>query len=689
MKKIIISLLIFTTTLSVTAQVNTNRVMTIGKNALYFEDYVLAIQYFNQVVTAKPYLADPYYYRAMAKFMLDDFKGAEEDAELCLERNPYYIAAYQLRGASRQNQDKFEEAASDYKRSLEFFPEDKLTLVNMGIVNVEMKEYDIADKFFEVLLRRFPDYSPGYLTRAQMYMEKEDTVKALQYIEKAIEVDPYTAQSFSARGLIYLQQKEYNKALADLDEAIRLDPYFEGNYINRGLVKYNLNDLRGAMADYDRVIEMDGDNLIARFNRGLLRAQVADNNRAIKDFDKIIEIEPTNTIAYLNRAMLHNEIGNTTEAIHDLNRVLEEYPDFFSGYYMRADLKRQLNDMRGAEKDYLIARNEEAKARKKATVDAEDGRKIAKKSNSKDTREQTDNDIEKFNLLVIADKKTTEQNKNKYQRETRGKVQDRNTQITLEPKFVLTYYEKRLDVRRPVYYSESLEKANRILNLKWTMKMANNEAPLNELQVKNHFQSIENYSKLIAQNPNNESLYFGRGIDFVLLQDYENALKDLNKVIDLNPKNTNAYFVRAVIRTKQLELDPIEPETIKTEFTEVTTVSQTSLPKKSSVALPEISTKSQLYDEIKRDYDKIIEINNTDFFAYYNRAEIFYIEKDFRAAIADYNKAIELQPDFAEAFFNRGISRLSIGETTPGLDDLRKAGELGIVQSYSIIKRMQ
>jgi len=35
------------------------------------------------------------------------------------------------------------------------------------------------------------------------------------------------------------------------------------------------------------------------------------------------------------------------------------------------------------------------------------------------------------------------------------------------------------------------------------------------------------------------------------------------------------------------------------------------------------------------------------------------------------------------------LARLSIGETRQGLDDLRKAGELGIVQSYSIIKRMQ
>ena len=113
MKKLVVTLYLLITALVVFPQVNTNRVMIIGKNAIYFEDYVVAIQYFNQVISAKPYLAEPYYFRAMAKFMLEDFKGAEEDADNCLERNPYYTAAYQLRGAARQNQDKFEMAAHD------------------------------------------------------------------------------------------------------------------------------------------------------------------------------------------------------------------------------------------------------------------------------------------------------------------------------------------------------------------------------------------------------------------------------------------------------------------------------------------------------------------------------------------------------------------------------------------------
>ena len=41
------------------AQLNTDRITAIGRNALYFEDYVLSIQYFNQVIRLKPYLSEP------------------------------------------------------------------------------------------------------------------------------------------------------------------------------------------------------------------------------------------------------------------------------------------------------------------------------------------------------------------------------------------------------------------------------------------------------------------------------------------------------------------------------------------------------------------------------------------------------------------------------------------------------
>ena len=63
--------------------------MTIARNALYFEDYVLSIQYFNQVINAKPYLYEPYFFRGLAKINLDDFQGAEADCNAAIQRNPF------------------------------------------------------------------------------------------------------------------------------------------------------------------------------------------------------------------------------------------------------------------------------------------------------------------------------------------------------------------------------------------------------------------------------------------------------------------------------------------------------------------------------------------------------------------------------------------------------------------------
>ena len=93
MKKLIFGLVFYLCSVSVWAQINTDRVLAIGRNALYFEDYVLSIQYFNQVIRSKPWLAEPYFFRAVAKISLDDFKGAEEDCTACLERNPFLAQA--------------------------------------------------------------------------------------------------------------------------------------------------------------------------------------------------------------------------------------------------------------------------------------------------------------------------------------------------------------------------------------------------------------------------------------------------------------------------------------------------------------------------------------------------------------------------------------------------------------------
>ena len=49
---------------------------------------------------------------------------------------------------------------------------------------------------------------------------------------------------------------------------------------------------------------------------------------------------------------------------------------------------------------------------------------------------------------------------------------------------------------------------------------------------------------------------------------------------------------------------------------------------------------------------------------------------DYDLAIADYNKAIELMPDLAEAYYNRGVARKMKGEKEEAIRDFERFLEL-------------
>ena len=687
-------ILLFAIAVQTQAQVNTDRVMAIGRNALYFEDYVLSIQYFNQVIKAKPWMAEPYFYRAVAKLNLDDFRGAEEDCTLSLERNPFLAQAYYARGIARQSLEKYAEAIEDYTKGLEFKPGDRAMMSNKAIAYVQKKDFTDAEQVFEELIRAHPKQSLGYLTRAAMYLEKGDTAKALSDYDRAIELDPFYAPCYGNRALTLYQSGRYAEALKDLNEAIRLNTREVGYYINRGLVRYELHDLRGAMADYDQVIEMDADNRIARFNRGLLRAQVGDDNRAIEDFDVVLRAEPDNDIARFNRATLLFKTGDYRATIRDLDAVLRRYPDFVQGYYYRADVKRRLNDLKGADRDYIAAMKIEEDRRRGRRSNTSTASVDSTKSGASDrTREESDRNIEKFNRLVVYDRK--EEQKSKYQSEIRGRVQDRNVQVDLEPMFVLTYYERQADVRERVFYDRLVERFNDRRVLAWRLLLTNREAALTEEQIAAHFASIDDYARRIERAPANADLHFGRALDYLLVQDFAEALRDLDRTIELAPDSFPlAYFARAIVRYKQLE-------SARSQQPDATPVASASpfrfgaATRPSAVASPDTREPSPAdearrheHELILRDYDRVIRLAPNFAFAYFNRGNLRCTGRDFRAAIADYDEAIRRDPELAEAYFNRGLAELSMGNATRGIVDLSKAGELGLPGAYSIIRRM-
>ena len=651
------------------AQVNTDHMMRVGRNALYYSDYVLSIQYFNQVVNAKPYLHEPYFFRGLAKFYLDDFTGAENDCSESIHRNPFVVDSDQLRGLARVNQGKYAEAIGDYRNALHHAPENEGLWHNLALCYANLKDYDASIGVLDTIVRIMPGYAPAYNMRAQVHIQQEDTIAALADLEASLRINKYDSEVYATRALLYVKQERYEVAEADLTYAIHLNPK-SSYYINRALTRYHRQELRGAMSDYDLALDLEPNNVLGHYNRGLLRAQVGDDNRAIEDFNVVIDHEPDNTMAIFNRALLLMQTGDFEGAEADLDRVLAEYPKFLYGYQCRADVRRKQGHLNEAEQDELVVLRAQLDEQNRLLAGNNDDN-TENDENDENTRKESDKNIKKYRRLVVADDAMSD---SEFTSAYRGKVQNRNVYVALQPLFALTYYNKESEVGRIIHYHHYLESIKRSGELPLPLLVTASEQALDENQIIFHFKDIDVQTAKFTDDEEEAIHYFARGLDFYLVQDLEAAINDFTQAIITDGTLWISYYARAVVRYKQVEMLRADGQSGGEQLL-------------SSPVDFIVDARLNDYQLILADLNKAVDLAPDFAYTYYNRGNVLSHLKDYRAAIVSYNEAIALEPTLAEAYYNRGLTYIFLGENARGVADLSKAGELGLYSAYNLIKR--
>ncbi len=690
MKRFIIILMLAVASQMTVAQINTSRMMSIGRNALYFEDYVLSIQYFNRVINVKPYLADPYYYRAVAKFYLDDLNGAASDCDVALNINPFLISAYNLRGIIRLRKGESREALDDFEAGLKVEPDNLNLLMNSGIANINLKEYDKSVADFDKLLSYDKRNVGGILYRGIAYVERGDTTLAISEFERATQINKYSPDAYTYLAMMHYQTKQFDKALEDYNHLAELRPNDAYIYINRAITKYNLDDYRGCMSDIDHAIELDPKNVMAYANRGMLRAEFGDINNAIDDFTMVLSINPSDDISLFNRAILYIQIGQLNNALGDLNIIIAKHPEFGPAYYQRAIVKRQQGDLKGSELDYMTAYTFEQERIKRGLENGEkaetetaqntpDKKAGDKKKSKKSSRSKNDNDIKKYDQMVVVsdfgdnDDKLQQDNKETI----RGRVQDRDIAIDMEPVFELSFFTNDTILPKARYYARTVEEFNNKKISDRPLVITNREYVSSSSNAAiNYFGKIREISSQIDADPDNTDLYMERGTMYNLVLNYNNAINDFSVCILKNSKDVNAYFNRASTRYKMVEM----LRTLESEAA----VTSNQLGQQQQIK-NEITVLD--YDLIMSDLKRVTELAPNFEFAYYNISLIQCIRKQYNDALESLTQAIELNGEFAEAYFNRGIIKIYLGDEENGTADLSRAGELGIYKAYNVIKR--
>ena len=276
----------------------------------------------------------------------------------------------------------------------------------------------------------------------------------------------------------------------------------------------------------------------------------------------------------------------------------------------------------------------------------------------KEVRKRSEVDPNKFASLVVDDEPKYE---HEYKSEYRGRVQNRVVETAYLPMYHVTYFPNTQNINGVQAFDKDVEALNQENKKNDKLYIVCNKEQLDENSSIKMFSLIDKLSAELSVAKNEETkkdLLIHRAIAHAVLRDFEAAISDFTDYIALDDTSSLAYWLRAVC---QMEMDDFNV----------------------SEGQPIINIHSA-----EADFSDAIRLNNSNAYIYYNRGNLHANRKELSKAIDDYTIALRIDNRLAEAYYNRGIARSKSGNKALAIQDLSKAGELGLYDAYSVIKRL-
>ena len=351
----------------------------------------------------------------------------------------------------------------------------------------------------------------------------------------------------------------------------------------------------------------------------------------------------------------------------------------------RGEAKRKMGDNGGSKADFdralAIFKSRKTKVSNfdPARIEVEQARHQAEqrekeRREKEDLPESEDEIMARFNqLLTIAPENPV---KPEYEGKQRGHIQNRNVEIEPEPMFALSYYARDNKLNGNTYTTREINEVNELRLLPMTLAMVSGAQTLNENEINRHFASIEYYDGLLASSRPRAVDYFARGLDYLLVKNPDAAVLDADRALALSADFALAFFLRA--DAHYLKWQMAQSGAGKKDE-DGDKQAQTMLHQRQNV---------ELLREVLSDLDSLLAISPKNVYAIYNKGNVYYLMGDYTSAISCYTSAIGIKPDLGQAYYNRGLMYLRLGNKDRGIADLSKAGELGILPSYNVLKRM-
>ncbi len=219
-------------------------------------------------------------------------------------------------------------------------------------------------------------------------------------------------------------------------------------------------------------------------------------------------------------------------------------------------------------------------------------------------------------------------------------------------------------------YREAIDDCTKVLNINPTIEKALLKRGKIYLMIGEYKKAIEDFTKAIEINPNMTFAYYYRGKIYESLGEYEKALEDYTSIIDINPNFRNIFLIRGKLLFKIGKYEEAIEDLKKAS----------SANKKENKGIIKMLGIAHLnigdYREAIKYFTEILKMDPENAEAYYNRGTAYVELKHKMLAIRDFTKAIKINPKYTEAYIARGRVFLEMKNYKKAFKDFQKAVEI-------------
>ena len=262
--------------------------------------------------------------KILSKIKSRDFESASIDLINILEKEPSNSIAIFGLIECYCHLEEWNDALNYSKKLIKFRPSSPQGFYWSAVCKGELFDHSGALNDFNRVLKLDSNYPDIYYNRAVCRQELNDYQGAIEDLKKQLEINPQDDEALKVIGHLYALLEDWSSAIIYLDMAIDINSDDIDSYKERMEAKFNLGDMEGLTSDCKKILDLDPENPEIHAQLGNIHASQGNWDDSLKCLNKAIEIEPkAEANVFYDRGITFWNLDRRDEALVDLIKSSE------------------------------------------------------------------------------------------------------------------------------------------------------------------------------------------------------------------------------------------------------------------------------------------------------------------------------------------------------------------------------